>query len=71
MSPRAPEELPLRDSDEADARKPERDRALALRDRDVHRRPRFQGTGIAGKSSKSLWPLIRKLHEERFGSRAD
>lgn len=28
-------------------------------------------TGIAGKSSKSPWPLIRRLHEERFGSRAD
>jgi hypothetical protein len=25
-------------------------------------------TGIAGKFSKSPWPLIRKLHEERFGA---
>jgi hypothetical protein len=24
-------------------------------------------TGIAGKSSKSPWPLIPRLHEERFG----
>ena len=31
----APEELALRDSHEADAREPERDRALALCDRDV------------------------------------
>jgi hypothetical protein len=27
------------------------------------------GTGIAGKSSKSPWPLIQ-LHEERFGREA-
>jgi hypothetical protein len=26
-----------------------------------------QMAGIAGKSSNSLWSLIRKLHEERFG----
>jgi hypothetical protein len=24
--------------------------------------------GMAGKSSKSPWPLIRQLHEERFGA---
>ena len=24
--------------------------------------------GMAGKSSKSLWPLIRRLHDERFGA---
>jgi hypothetical protein len=28
-------------------------------------------TGMAGKSSKSPWPLIRRLHEERFGDGAD
>lgn len=27
------------------------------------------GTRTAGKSSKSPWPLIRRLHEERFGPR--
>ena len=24
-------------------------------------------TGMAGRFSKSPWPLIRRLHEERFG----
>jgi len=28
-------------------------------------------TGMAGKFSKSPWPLIRRLHEERFGPRSD
>jgi hypothetical protein len=32
---------------------------------------RHNKTGMAGKSSKSPWPLIRKLHEERFGPRID
>jgi hypothetical protein len=26
-------------------------------------------TGMAGKLSKSPWPLIRKLHHDRFGPR--
>jgi hypothetical protein len=30
-----------------------------------------QMAGMAGKFSKSPWPLIRRLHEERFGPRAD
>lgn len=30
---------------------------------------RIWGTERAGKSSKSPWPLIRRLHEERFGPR--
>lgn len=31
----------------------------------------IKAQGIAGKSSKSPWPLIRKLHEARFGPRTD
>ena len=26
-------------------------------------------TGMAGKFSKCAWPLIRRLHEERYGPR--
>jgi hypothetical protein len=32
---------------------------------------REQITERAGRSSKSPWPLIRRLHEERFGPIAD
>jgi hypothetical protein len=28
-------------------------------------------TGMAGKFSKSPWPLIRRLHEKRFGDPID